>query len=96
MSCCKYINEIEMAPADCPATVTYDMRSASVFLSFAGLGRIEMYPVRITTPCPDILLNPFECFDLVLQTEIGSSIRGDLISIPDESAAAHSVNGNDR
>ena len=39
------------------------------------------YSIGITSPSPDILLDPFKSFDLIFETEIGSVVLGDLVSI---------------
>lgn len=43
---------------------------------------IKTHPIGITPPCPDVLLNPFERLDLILQPEVGRSVRSDLIAVP--------------
>lgn len=39
------------------------------------------YPVRITAPSPDILLDPFERFELISQTQVRSAILGNLVAV---------------
>ena len=39
------------------------------------------YSIGITSPSPDILLDPFKGFNLVFETEVGSTILCDLISV---------------
>lgn len=39
------------------------------------------YPIRITSPSPDILLDPLQCLQLILEPQVGSSILCDLVTI---------------
>ena len=42
----------------------------------------KTYSIGITSPSPDILLDPFKGFYLIFETEVGSSVLGDLVSVP--------------
>jgi hypothetical protein len=42
-----------------------------------------MYSIGISSPSPDVLLDPFESLQLVLQAEIGCSILCNLITVSD-------------
>jgi len=39
------------------------------------------YSIGITSPSPDILLDPFKGFNLILQAKVGSTILGNLVSV---------------